>query len=126
MKNKKEGKRKILDSYRGKLVLTIASLAVFLVLAVSFISFQLANGDKYLIGSQTDFDFPSYDELFAEEGYDLPFFRIITVIDDRTGESHKALSYIRYLYERSTMRKLGILVAEISNDAIFDGIGYIS
>lgn len=213
MKNKKEGKRKILDSYRGKLVLTIASLAVFLVLAVSLISFQLANrkieemarlqsssnvsyaestlnsyykeieslttqllrvplvqelssspsaadagmhnflhsqlmttysqadkggvrfltiglylanGDKYLIGSQTDFDFPSYDELFAEEGYDLPFFRIITVIDDRTGESHKALSYIRYLYERSTMRKLGILVAEISNDAIFDGIGYIS
>ena len=213
MSSKRSGKRKLLDSYRSKLVLTIASLAVFLVLAVSLISFQLANrkieemarlqsssnisyaesaldsyykemeslttrllrvpllqelaaspasadagmhnflysqlmntfsqadkggnlfsavglylanGDSYLISSRTGFEFSSYGELAAEEGYDLPFFRIVTVLDERTGEAYKALAYIRYLYERSTMKKLGVMVAEISNDAIFDRIGYVS
>ncbi|MCQ2400731.1 MAG: sensor histidine kinase [Lachnospiraceae bacterium] len=218
---KKKRKNRILGSYRGKLVLTIASLAVFIVLAISVISFQLANrkieemarlqsannvsfaesslnsyykdmeslttqllrlplvqelavpstrvdpgmhnilysqlmntasqsgeggtrfstiglfmanGDQYIISYNTRFDFTSYEEciesLYSKgertEEYAPPFFCIVTVIDELTGKSRKSLAYVRYLYERFTLKKLGILVSEISNNAIFEKIGFVS
>ncbi|MDO4487745.1 MAG: histidine kinase [Eubacteriales bacterium] len=98
------------------------------------VGLYLMNGDVSEIGTTSSFPFSSYDDCLAyfslseaaSTKYIPAFFSICSIKDTQSDKPLNRLVYVRFLYEQVTMKKLGVFVVEIENDAIFEKIGYIS
>ena len=95
----------------------------------------LKNGDQYLLNNHNHFEFNSYreciDYLNTErvnlyDGYTPRFFRLCRVYDNTTGQAKNSLVFFRFLYERTTMKKIGILAIAIDNDSLCESFSYVS
>lgn len=95
----------------------------------------LRNGDNYLVGSNREYPFQNYQECIQyfecsganfNTSYTPGSFYICDISNTISQTVEKRLVYLRFLYERSTMKKLGILVVEISNDKLLGLYDYIS
>jgi len=94
----------------------------------------MANGERCLVSKGSDFPFSTYEEClrFLDPGnekagsYQPTFFTLCPVSDSQSGTYHERLIFVRFIYERFTMGKLGVLVAEVSNDSVLEQIRYAS
>ncbi len=95
----------------------------------------LKNGDQYQLGKQYHFEYDSYEECIGflntdgknfTNGYTPWFFQICQIFDNTTEQKKNALVFFRFLYERTTLRKIGILAIAIDNSALCETFGYIS
>jgi len=115
-------------------VLNSTSRALGNSLSFPTLGLYLANGERCLVSGGSDFPFSSFDECLRyldltgedADSYQPAFLTLCPVSDPQSGTLQRRLIFVRFLYERFTMRKLGILAAEIDNASVFEQIGYLS
>lgn len=95
----------------------------------------LKNGDNYHLGNQMSFGFENYSDcvrFLNENGQDLSdgytpgLLKVCNIQNRVSNDESRSLVFFRFLYERTTMKKIGILAVMIDNRSLCETFEYIS